>query len=477
MRITLPIIFLTLMKTPALANNDVRIYGDVRSFGDPPVAVQSYDLGGNNGNQQQGSSTKKEHTPPASVHSLSTGDNDSLSTGDNDNQQQGSSEKKYPVHSSALGVKNADQQRAGNNNDGPLEETKECIPYDDSRAVDSAEKTEGDCQHNICDGGCCRYHSQFLTCDQKNDFSHQECICNNLTNNEHLLAQGRPDEGGGVVDINPGNPLEDPGNGFMTDVTVTPCAEGELDFSFHITTDSFGEETSWELVNLQGQSVTSGEYYTSDKVYDTRTCIPDDCYTLTIYDTYGDGMCCGNDPSKSPGYRLKVDGSILEAASGLGLHFGYDISFDFGSCEDISFNVDPSGEDIGFHADSGCELDVEVVCDEALLPSLFYVDLEETVSNSEVSCELTVFGEGVNDVKLVELSTLSNIFEDTDWTDVVYGETLSPGQTRVVPFTIELDLTIQQEYKFFSAVVGTTLDGKEECFASFFLDFTAGYPL
>jgi hypothetical protein len=43
-------------------------------------------------------------------------------------------------------------------------------------------------------------------------------------------------------------------------------------------------------------------------------------------------MCCLSNPNKKQGYRLTVDGKILDAAIGM-VNFGYEISFEFGSCE------------------------------------------------------------------------------------------------------------------------------------------------
>jgi hypothetical protein len=103
------------------------------------------------------------------------------------------------------------------------------------------------------------------------------------------------------------------------------CAAAELDFDFSITTDSYGYETSWELVNSQGQVVVGGDDLDSGRAYDTRQCIPNDAYTLTIYDSYGDGLCCGI----SPGYTLVVDGNDIQ--QGGAVDFGGEISVDFGS--------------------------------------------------------------------------------------------------------------------------------------------------
>jgi hypothetical protein len=62
-----------------------------------------------------------------------------------------------------------------------LEETKPCIDFSNPLAVASAAKTTSSCKNNGCGGGCCRYHTAFLTCDTKNNFPHQACICNDLT--------------------------------------------------------------------------------------------------------------------------------------------------------------------------------------------------------------------------------------------------------------------------------------------------------
>jgi hypothetical protein len=67
----------------------------------------------------------------------------------------------------------------------------------------------------------------------------------------------------------------------------------------------------------------------SDRAYHTRQCTPRDSYTLTIYDSYGDGLCCGT----NQGYTLAVDGNVIQEG-------GAD---DFG--DEISVNLDstPTG--------------------------------------------------------------------------------------------------------------------------------------
>ena len=74
---------------------------------------------------------------------------------------------------------------------------------------------------------------------------------------------------------------------------TTGCTENEVIIT--ITFDNYPEETSWSLVNDSGQTVASGGTYGNQPDGSTYTeilCLPDDCYTFTINDSYGDGICC-----------------------------------------------------------------------------------------------------------------------------------------------------------------------------------------
>lgn len=73
----------------------------------------------------------------------------------------------------------------------------------------------------------------------------------------------------------------------------TGCNDNEVTIS--ITFDNYPEETSWTLVSDSGQTVASGGTYASQPDGSTLTevlCLPDDCYTFTINDSFGDGICC-----------------------------------------------------------------------------------------------------------------------------------------------------------------------------------------
>jgi len=86
-----------------------------------------------------------------------------------------------------------------------------------------------------------------------------------------------------------------------------------------------GEETSWDLTNNQGSQIVNGGNYDNDQSYNVKRCIAQGCYTMTIRDSYGDGLSVGG---SNPGYVLRIDGSVEQQAGGN--DFGSETSFTFG---------------------------------------------------------------------------------------------------------------------------------------------------
>jgi photosystem II stability/assembly factor-like uncharacterized protein len=63
-----------------------------------------------------------------------------------------------------------------------------------------------------------------------------------------------------------------------------------------LTLDDYPQETSWSVVNEAGEVVASsyGTYadWPDGAIVTEYICLPLGCYEFTIYDTYGDGLCC-----------------------------------------------------------------------------------------------------------------------------------------------------------------------------------------
>jgi PKD repeat protein len=99
-------------------------------------------------------------------------------------------------------------------------------------------------------------------------------------------------------------------------VTTPPTC---VDVTLTIKLDNYPEETSWTIKNSAGTTVASGGTYGSQPDGSTVTftdCLETGCYTFTINDSYGDGICCrygvGN-------YSLKdASGTVLASGGEFG---------------------------------------------------------------------------------------------------------------------------------------------------------------
>lgn len=111
----------------------------------------------------------------------------------------------------------------------------------------------------------------------------------------------------------------------------TGCSGTEVTLS--ITLDNYPEETSWEIKNDAGALIASGGTYGNFPNGATVTediCLADDCFTFTIFDSYGDGICC----SYGTGSYTLSDGSTVLASGG-----------QFGSSEATDFCIGGGGPD------------------------------------------------------------------------------------------------------------------------------------
>lgn len=86
--------------------------------------------------------------------------------------------------------------------------------------------------------------------------------------------------------------------GEVEDYTVnitTGSGPACTDVTLTLKLDNYPEETSWTLKNASGTTVASGGTYGSSPDGSTITatnCLSAGCYTFTITDSYGDGICC-----------------------------------------------------------------------------------------------------------------------------------------------------------------------------------------
>ena len=251
-------------------------------------------------------------------------------------------------------------------------------------------------ESDASNGGCATTHSSCGTLDMVQnymDYSDDSCM-NLFTQGQKSRMRSVLDAGGsrrslalsdkcGSVVVTP-NCSDGIQNGDETGVdcggsSCTPCQTACTDneVTISITFDNYPEETSWTLVNDSGASIASGTYSKSNADGSTVSetlCLPNDCYTFTINDVYGDGMCCsyGNGSYSITG----PDGSIKSGGS-----FGASEATNFcfsntpaPTCTDGIQNGDETGVDCGGSSCSPCQ----VTCIDTTLSIKFDNYPEET---------------------------------------------------------------------------------------------------
>ena len=65
--------------------------------------------------------------------------------------------------------------------------------------------------------------------------------------------------------------------------------------SFYLETDYWSNEISWEILSTDNVSVDSGgDYLQGGEIISNEYCLAEGCYSLNIYDSYGDGISSDN---------------------------------------------------------------------------------------------------------------------------------------------------------------------------------------
>lgn len=108
----------------------------------------------------------------------------------------------------------------------------------------------------------------------------------NLAGGSHTLS---------VTGSNPnGQADQNPANNTVTQAfTVVPVG---IDVTVRITTDNYASETTWRVTPQGSNTVlySGGPYSngTNGQQVETIMCLAEGCYTFTIFDEWGDGICC-----------------------------------------------------------------------------------------------------------------------------------------------------------------------------------------
>jgi len=90
---------------------------------------------------------------------------------------------------------------------------------------------------------------------------------------------------------------------------------GKAKVQLDITTDKYGGETSYDIKDASNTKVMNGGSYESYKDYSELKCLESGSYKFTIYDTWGDGICCSQGDGS---YSIKVSDEEVTSGGNFG---------------------------------------------------------------------------------------------------------------------------------------------------------------
>lgn len=162
------------------------------------------------------------------------------------------------------------------------------------------------------------------------------------------------------------------------------CSDNEL--TLNITTDNYPAETTWSITSGNTTVASGGSYANANTSYSEDICLPDGCYTFTINDSYGDGICCsyGNGSYTliaSDGSTVVTGGNFATSES---TNFCESADGGGSDCTEINFN-DYSVVAYGNGQDNGTSSDVGNGAGRALFNNAWKsIALNYTVTSNTV---------------------------------------------------------------------------------------------
>ncbi|MDD5152009.1 MAG: T9SS type A sorting domain-containing protein [Flavobacterium sp.] len=174
-------------------------------------------------------------------------------------------------------------------------------------------------------------------------------------------------------------------------------------YNFRLQQDLWGSETTWEIKNGSGVILYSGGPYTDKStlplpslISQTWTLPANQCYTFTINDSAGDGICCG--ASGDGYYDIKSTDGLTVVTSGSSFTSSQSFTFTTNTLGNIAFET--SNEIYLYPNPTRGTLNIRIPYQFGLPNSyVIYNSLGQTISQKEVSIEPDL---------TINTSTLSN---------------------------------------------------------------------
>ena len=197
-------------------------------------------------------------------------------------------------------------------------------------------------------------------------------IDNNLQENNAIILN--------VLNVN----NQTDGDGTNNSASTTTTLDSNYDtITLSFIADDYPQETSWKLIDESNEIISTGALSNGTEFYAEDICVDySSCFTLYVYDSYGDGMCCGY--GEGSFQVLDASGNTILVNDG-----------DFGNYAEETFCLDDSGceitADINIsHATSSSANDgvITINISSGLSPFQYSIDGGVTLSDSNTFVNL-----------------------------------------------------------------------------------------
>ena len=136
---------------------------------------------------------------------------------------------------------------------------------------------------------------------------------------------------------------------FFSYESSAQCSSNEVEIVINITTDSYPGETSWQLVDQNGNGYTNATQLTSaNTTYTWNICVPNvNCYDFTIFDSWGDGICCSYGNGS---YSVTHNGTVVASGGSFGTS---ETTSNIGSCSPVPCSASESSVTLNMYDSYG----------------------------------------------------------------------------------------------------------------------------
>ncbi len=204
-----------------------------------------------------------------------------------------------------------------------------------------------------------------------------------------------------LIDIN-GTTDDNTLNNSKTAIKTIASVYTSSTVTLSLTTDGYGDETSWELVNSNtGTTVAQGGNYSNNQTYNQTFELTDDCYTFTIYDEYEDGICCEQGQGS---YTLTADSEVIVSGGSFGASKSTSFTINttastnlYNSFENITLYPNPTNSILNINVTGTNELPENILIYNTLGQIIKSLNVN---SSSDLSIDVNSLANGIYLIKI-----------------------------------------------------------------------------